>query len=219
MHVKHREVSLLFIFLVVGVLVFGLAPLSPLQAQADPVAIPTLYSSVSDGHIRDSGVSYEAVHDSVDGTVESERIYAGQYKYPGTYFEIYRGFVFFDTSDLPDYCTIISATLFLCTAADGSYTDFDVVIQNGQPDYPHDPMMPGDYDKTHYTGNGGFTTSELASAQNLSRATADSYARESEKRGEIVRVKLRKIKRNGGVYYPDGWVKKKYYDAWLAEQD
>ena len=163
MHVKRRETALFLMFIVVGVLVVGLAPLSPLQAQGDPIATPTLNSSVSDGHIRNSGYPYNTVHDSVDGTVQSERIYAGQYKYPGTYYEIYRGFVFFDTSELPDYCTIISATLFLCTAADGSYTDFDVVIQNGQPDYPHDPLMPDDYDKTHYAGSGGsFNTADLA---------------------------------------------------------
>ena len=163
MHVKRRDTALFLIFLVVGVLVFGLAPLSPSQAQGDPVATPILYSSVSDGHIRNSGPSYNTVHDSVDGTVQSERIYAGQYKYPGTYYEIYRGFIFFDTSELPDDCTIISATLSLCTAADGAYTDFDIVIQNGQPDYPHDPLMPDDYDKTHYTGNGGsFNTVDLA---------------------------------------------------------
>ena len=163
MHVKYRAVALLFMSLVVAALVFSLAPLNPPQVQADPFVTFTFYSSVSDGHVRSSGLSYDTVHDSIDGTVQSERIYAGQYKYPGTYYEVYRGFVFFDTSELPDDCTITSATLFLCTAADGSYTDFDVVIQNGQPDYPHDPMMSADYDKAHYAGNGGFfNTADLA---------------------------------------------------------
>jgi hypothetical protein len=32
---------------------------------------------------------------------------------------------------------------------------FDLVVQNGQPTYPHDPIVVGDYSKAHYADNGG----------------------------------------------------------------
>ena len=30
-----------------------------------------------------------------------------------------------------------------------------MVVQNGQPTYPHDPAVVGDYDKSFYSGDGG----------------------------------------------------------------
>lgn len=33
--------------------------------------------------------------------------------------------------------------------------DFDLVLMNGQPDYPHDPVVQGDYNRAHYAGDGG----------------------------------------------------------------
>ncbi len=33
--------------------------------------------------------------------------------------------------------------------------DFNVVIQNGQPEFPHDPIVVSDYCKAFYSGNGG----------------------------------------------------------------
>jgi len=80
-------------------------------------------------------------------------------------YRVDRAYVYFDTSGLPDTCTITSATLQLYGATDYSDTDFDVQIQDGQPTYPHDPLVTGDFDKTNYSGDGGsfntytFTTS------------------------------------------------------------
>ena len=34
-------------------------------------------------------------------------------------------------------------------------TDFDIVIQNGQPIYPHEPSEDNDFDYLYYSGNGG----------------------------------------------------------------
>jgi len=71
-------------------------------------------------------------------------------------FSIYRGFMFFDTSALSDNTIIKEATL----AINGNPSqflaqDFNIVIQNGQPDYPHIPLESSDYDRTRYHGNGG----------------------------------------------------------------
>ena len=30
-----------------------------------------------------------------------------------------------------------------------------LIVQNGQPTYPHDPFVVADYDMDHYSGNGG----------------------------------------------------------------
>jgi len=68
---------------------------------------------------------------------------------------IQRAFVYFDTSSIPSGATIDSATLKLYCFAKVAYNDYDVVIQNGQPTYPHKPMESGDYNKGHYLGDGG----------------------------------------------------------------
>lgn len=70
-------------------------------------------------------------------------------------FECYRSYVYFDTSSLSDAAVIYGATLKLYGSDDQSDTDFLVVIQNGQPTYPHDPLVLGDYDRANYSGDGG----------------------------------------------------------------
>ncbi|PNX53091.1 MAG: hypothetical protein BV458_06315 [Thermoplasmata archaeon M9B2D] len=90
----------------------------------------------------------------------------GQYKFKTTSY-IYRGFVHFNTSSLPSNAYLDNATLSLYKRTDYSTADFDITIQNGQPTYPHDPVQPGDYDKTCYLGNGGsLNTADLISGYN-----------------------------------------------------
>jgi len=90
----------------------------------------------------------------------SETIWVGQ-KYDGYYY-IYRGFLYFDTSSIPDGATILSANLTLYMRLN-STESFDLIIQNGQPTYPHMPMHTEDYYYIHYTGNGGsISSSEIS---------------------------------------------------------
>jgi len=52
--------------------------------------------------------------------------------------------------------TIIEASLFVFLV--GKFTsarEFDIVVQSGQPTYPHDPMVAADFDRTFYSGDGG----------------------------------------------------------------
>lgn len=112
---------------------------------------PYYYSSTSDGRIYATNVVYNTAWTAATGTVDSANLYVGQ----ATGFYVFRGFLFFDTSSIPDSATITSATLSLYGATDFSATNFDVVVTNGQPTYPHDPMAIGDYDKTNYSGSGG----------------------------------------------------------------
>jgi len=80
------------------------------------------------------------------------------------YYGISRAFLYFDTSELSG-ATIQSATLSLYGRVDDTTVDFNITIQDGQPNYPHDPLQLGDYAKGNYSGNGGqfdttgFTTS------------------------------------------------------------
>lgn len=72
-----------------------------------------------------------------------------------TYLVIDRAGVFFDTSPLPSDAIIDSAKLTFYIGEDDSSQDFDIVVQNGQPTYPHDPMEVGDYNKANYSDDGG----------------------------------------------------------------
>jgi PKD repeat protein len=149
--------------------------LTDLQAMTYPVVIDpsiTLYTSSDDGDIYHSNTNYNTVWGSARGTVDNTgtSIFIGQRKQPGmptsTYY-IYRGFLFFDTSQIPSNAIIDTATLGLYKASDYSSTDFDITVQNGQPTYPARPMKDIDYDKSHYSGNGGtFGTSGFTSGYN-----------------------------------------------------
>ena len=93
----------------------------------------------------------------------SESIKVGQAY--DSYYYIYRGFLYFDTSLIPDGATILSANLTLYMKLESPTQSFDLVIQNGQPTYPHMPMQSGDYYYIHYTGNGGsISSSEISDA-------------------------------------------------------
>ena len=51
--------------------------------------------------------------------------------------------------------TILTASIWVYITNVLASADFDLVVQDGQPTYPSDPMVVGDYDKTHYSGDGG----------------------------------------------------------------
>lgn len=118
----------------------------------------TGYSTTSDGEVTKYGGSsdsYADVHDAATGGVfdDYDYIYIGQYDEGSGYRDIFRSFFFFDTSELSG--TLSAATLSLYGYSDHADTDFDMVVQNGQPTYPHDSLEAGDYLYSHYSGDGG----------------------------------------------------------------
>ena len=133
----------------------------------------TGYSSSSDGFVYLSGES--TAHDSQNGCVDDSSTYieVGQEYNENTYY-YYRGFVFFDTSPIPDNAIISSATLDLYICGLYCSQDFDLVIQNGQPTYPHDPLESGDYYKDHYVGNGGERTASTMTSHSYNSITLNS---------------------------------------------
>jgi hypothetical protein len=78
---------------------------------------------------------------------------AATYKYPLSY-SIYRTFLFFNAT-IPASSSITSAVLALYGAQNNSTNTFSIAVQSGEPTYPHKPLIPSDYNKTHYSGCGG----------------------------------------------------------------
>jgi len=104
--------------------------------------------------IGSSGSVYADVRDAASGSIVTASVSVGQNISTPTYF-IYRGAILCDSSEVPAGATIVSAELWLyglnVLIGDG----YDIVIQNGQPTAPHNPIVGGDYDRTLYAGDGG----------------------------------------------------------------
>lgn len=121
------------------------------------------FSSTSDGCIYANNAVYATAQAAATGTVAdgASTFDIGQ-TLDGTY-QVDRGYLFFDTSAIPDGAAISSAILYLRIQDDVSDANFDLTICDGMPTYPTDPLAVGDFDKTHYTSGGGIVnTSEIA---------------------------------------------------------
>jgi len=148
---------------------------SRLNTMTFPVVIDptlTIYTTTNDGYIhKSSPISYNTAWTVTSGTVYSSADYLTIGQKKGTRdppdYNVYRGFVFFNTSTLPSNAYLDNATLSIYKRDDYSTTDFAITIQNGQPTYPHDPLQSGDYNKNCYSGNGGsLNTASLTSGYN-----------------------------------------------------
>lgn len=118
------------------------------------------YSTSSDGQVRNTGYVYQTVWNasSGDSIGNTSDVLIVENHVSGGLYCIFRCFLFFNTSSLPDNATILSATLSLhgILGYDYSEVDFNITVQNGQPTYPHDPLVLGDFARGNYSGNGGF---------------------------------------------------------------
>jgi len=106
---------------------------------------------------RESEATYAGARDAEEANYLDDTdtyLYVGQY-YWSLQYHIMRSCLFFDTSEIPLDAVITKVILKLYNAFDESDTDFNVVVQSGMPDYPHKPLVIGDYDRTYYSGNGG----------------------------------------------------------------
>lgn len=167
-HAQGRKATITFGSFEVGA--GGTAVLDPTE---------TFYSATSDGQIYKYTDTYSPTRDAPSGIVSTSvtgfRI--GQILTSKYY--VFRSFVFFDTSNLPDDATIINATLSFYKLSDSSTdNDFDVVVQDGQPTYPSEPLVVTDYNYTYYSDNGGsFNTRTFSAGYN--DITLDENAREN----------------------------------------
>ncbi len=153
----------------------------------DPTQEQTTWLSITnDGFIyKSSSTSYNTAWSAGTGTISSsvDYITIGQNKgstFPNPTYYVYRGFLFFNTSSLPSNAYIDNATLSLYKKGDNSTTDFTITVQNGQPTYPHNPLQFGDYNKSHYSGNGGgLSTTNFINGRNNITLTNHSWIQKS----------------------------------------
>lgn len=144
---------------VIIVLMTGTAP----TASATPGGAENYTVTASDGYIWSTGndtyanirggTGFATVSaDSAQNILEVGQYY--EFDVP-PYYEIYRSFLYFNTADIPDSATITGATLGLRKFYCDTTPTFAIVVQNGQPTYPHDPLVAGDWDSSYYSDNGG----------------------------------------------------------------
>jgi len=146
---KYKVVTLILI------LVLGSFPLIFIdnEVKGGEAESLTFNSSVSDGCAYVHNSNYVICRTQSTGALSTNSIYIGQ-AYTGSYY-IYRGFVFFDTSSIPDDVNVTSAKLVLRVATYTSEHNYSIVIQSGMDQWPTDPLVSGDYYYTHYSGDGG----------------------------------------------------------------
>lgn len=115
-----------------------------------------ILGTTSDGYLDRHDANYGDARNAIWGIATDGLDWCniGQW-YLDNIFTVSRAPLYFDTSIIPSDANFSSAILSLYISYDGSVTDFNVTIQNGQPTYPHDPMDIYDYYYIRYSGNGG----------------------------------------------------------------
>lgn len=139
------------------------------NATSTIITTSTVYSTSSDGYIWSAQSSYSAAWGAISGTVDdsSAVIVGGEQSNLGTpLYLIYRSFLFFDTSSIPLYANITSATLRLYVSSIAG-SNYEIQLQTGGINYPHDSLQATDYYQARYSGNGG--------SSNISTASAGAY--------------------------------------------
>ena len=184
----------------------------------------TVYGSISDGVLRKVlfTSNYTAVHDASEASYEPEsdesNTYHGIYTlqigqtyadFPAEIYDIQRTALIFDTSSIPTDADITSAIIYLyCwNSTEGTAwfaagyggkllcsIDFDIVIQNGQPTYPHTPVVKADYNYTLYSGNGGSVNTADINEGSFNTITLNSTGRDWINKGGNTKLLLRSSK-------------------------
>jgi hypothetical protein len=86
-------------------------------------------------------------NNATGGIAPSAPLYVGQLNAAGDY-TIFRSFLQFDTSSLPDSAIITSAYIKLIVWQDFSTSDFNVTLLSVKPPKPHNPLIPSDYSRS-----------------------------------------------------------------------
>jgi len=111
----------------------------------------------TDNCLYKSDGTYLTARNGATGSTKTDYNYVGQHFGPPLYeYTVYRSFLTFDTSGFESGTLFKSATLRLKGyEVYGQRTDFQIIIKNGQPTYPHIPIETADYALTNYSDNGG----------------------------------------------------------------
>jgi len=159
----------------------------------------TLYCTGASGTItaNEDTIDYNKLHNSLDGSdlyridIYTDGIYIAQVFNGIHNYAIERGFLFFDTSAIPAGATITSAILYLYAPYKSVTTDFNVVIQDGQPNYPHSPLINGDYYYANYRNNGGQKAISDFTLNSYNAITLNSNGLAWINKGGITKICLR----------------------------
>ena len=108
-------------------------------------------ADAADGWIQNTSRTYTTAQEAPKGTVSdiNTNIIIGQ----NSTYSVERGYLFFNTSLIPDTANITTATLRLYGASDSSTKDFLLLVYSGQPTYPTKPLQPTDFQANKYTTN------------------------------------------------------------------
>ena len=112
-------------------------------------------SSNSDCELVAGSYDYLSARNSTDAKIGYNNgfttwaVDVGQYQTWNNQYRVMRGFVYFDTSFIPDNATISSAKLKLYGISYYSSTRY-IRVLSGQPTYPHDPIQMSDFNQTLY---------------------------------------------------------------------
>lgn len=114
------------------------------------------------GYVYKSDHDYYTCRDASSGTTSDDGGYVGQkWQVTGSWYYVYRSFIYFNTSTMPDDAIITAATITFTEALlyDGSDTDFNIIVRGANS--ASNPIILGDYDLTNYDGEnlGELTTS------------------------------------------------------------
>jgi hypothetical protein len=129
----------------VAALTFGCALLLGAQpASAADSGSVTFLSSPTDGHLRLNGDDgWAQLRDSTEAAEVYDSLrYVKINTRPDI---IYRGYLFFDTSSLPDNVDISAARLHIYSKCTGDLDDTQLYILGGNDEYPHEPLIPEDF--------------------------------------------------------------------------
>jgi len=126
----------------------------------------TVYGDTEDGYLTGSKTGdglladYNEAHDQATADsrdISSDDIKVGQ-GYSGSPFasQFYRAALYFDGASIPANAIITSATLSIyVTTKRNVPNNFNIVIQDGQPNYPGSTLALSDYLYSHWRNNGG----------------------------------------------------------------
>lgn len=129
----------------------------------------TFTTSSSDGNLSAGTTNWATTRDATTGTINNTGFAIALWvrRITGNYY-VYRPCLYYDTSGLSGF-TVTSANLSLYMTDKWNQVSaaWTLQITNGQPTYPHDPMVAGDYNQTHYSGVGGtYAYADLPAANN-----------------------------------------------------
>ncbi|MDH7487520.1 MAG: DNRLRE domain-containing protein [Anaerolineae bacterium] len=146
-----------------------LLPLDWLRESVGDVAIdPAYYGGTEDGHIFGINILYATARaTSTGGNDTAITAYIGQTITSGTYY-VYRTYLSFDTSSIPDAATVTAATLYVCAAYDYSTTNF--LIQCYRYAWS-EPLL--DYREANYDGAYGASATLEGTLRNTAYGWSD----------------------------------------------